>query len=401
MENLKQLLEQRGKLFNELNDLKHLAEKEAKEARSLTPEQNERFDVIYKDIENINATVENLQRAEKVAMEMAANKGEKKVVTDEEARYSEAFKNLILKRGNVSQEDADILQKRSQATSPGSAGGFTIPELFSNEIAIAMKAFGGVRDVARILSTGTGADLPWPKINDTANKGEILAENTASNAQALVFGSTTLKAFKYTSKSVVISNELLQDTYFNMQSLLVQLFAERLGRATNEHYTTGNGTTQPQGLVLAADGTGVSNAAQTGLNFNDLINLKYSLDQAYRMNAKFMLNDQTIKAIVKLSIGTNYDEPLWQASYREGQPALILGHEYIVNNDMANIGAGNVSVLFGKYDNYIVRDVMGMQLAVGRDVFYDSFKTGFVAFLRTDGRFVGNTGEIKKLTHAT
>jgi len=293
------------------------------------------------------------------------------------------------------------LEQRTQATSPGSAGGFTIPELFSNEIAIAMKAFGGVRSVARILSTGTGANMPWPKINDTANVGELLDENDPANSQALVFGSTTLKAFKYSSKGVIVSNELLQDTAFNMQSLLTQLLSERLGRITNLHYTVGTGTTQPQGVVLAADGTGVSNAAQTGLDFNDLINLKYSLDESYRNGAKFMLNDSTIKAIVKLSIGTSYDEPLWQTSFREGQPSLILGHEYVVNNQMASIGAGEVSVLFGKFDNYIIRDVLGMTLAVGRDVFYDSAKTGFVAFMRTDGRFVGNTGEIKKLTHAT
>jgi hypothetical protein len=95
-------------------------------------------------------------------------------------------------------------------------------------------------------------DIPWPTVDDTANKGELLAENTEAGSQDVTFGQVTLKAFKFSSKLVKVSRELLQDSYFPVGAILRDLFVDRIGRITNDYFTTGTGTGQPQGVVTAA-----------------------------------------------------------------------------------------------------------------------------------------------------
>ena len=60
----------------------------------------------------------------------------------------------------------------------GSAGGYTVPQGFINQLEASLLAFGGMREVATILRTAEGNDLPIPTVSDHANVGAILAENT-------------------------------------------------------------------------------------------------------------------------------------------------------------------------------------------------------------------------------
>ena len=90
------------------------------------------------------------------------------------------------------------LDQRAQGTGTGSAGGFTIPEGFINNIVEARKAFGGLRNAPiTVLSTASGNDLPIPSDDDTSNVGELLAENTQAAEQDVAFGQKVLKAYVY------------------------------------------------------------------------------------------------------------------------------------------------------------------------------------------------------------
>jgi HK97 family phage major capsid protein len=404
-QNHKDLLDKRGQALKELDIL---SETIANEKRAMNSEEQSKFDKLYAEVDGINKTVESLKRkAELDAKEIGKN--EERGLSQEQVDKKEERKAVFRKymaEGEKSLNGKELTalnELRAQSTST-TAGGFLIPEGFSYEVDMAMKAWGGVMNVARVIPTTTGNDLPWPRVNDTANSASILSENTEATDLDMVFASTTLKSFNYTTGVIRVSKQLFTDSGIPVEGLIAEAYADRMGRGTNAHFTTGNGTTQPQGVVTAADGTGVTNAAQTAISFDDLINLKYALDPAYRANGTFMLNDQTLKAIVQLSIGTNYDQPLWQASYREGQPDTILGHRYIVNQDMANIGSANVSVLFGDFSKYIIRDIGSAELTRLDESYAQFYQVGFVMFKRYDGRYIGSTGAqaaIKKLTHAT
>ncbi|MGN6144430.1 MAG: phage major capsid protein, partial [Mesorhizobium sp.] len=212
---------------------------------------------------------------------------------------------------------ADVPQElRAQSVGTDAAGGYTVPEGFSGEIDKAVKAWGPMwdADIVRELNTATGNDLPWPSVDDTAQEGEDHAENAAATDDAsgdVTFGRSVLKAYMVDTKVVRIPYELLQDSAFDMEALLNDLFGERLGRRANKQLTVGaGGGSAPQGIVTGSS-MGKTAAAAAALASDELIDLLHSVDPAYRASPKcrWQFNDTTLASVRKLKDGQgNY---LW------------------------------------------------------------------------------------------
>ena len=122
----------------------------------------------------------------------------------------------------------------------GSAGGYAVPQGFINQLEASLLAFGGMREVATILRTAEGNDLPIPTVSDHSNVGAILAENTQVSEQDITFAQITLKAYKYSSKLIRVSSELLQDSAIDLESFIGGALGERIARIFNTHATTGD-----------------------------------------------------------------------------------------------------------------------------------------------------------------
>lgn len=288
--------------------------------------------------------------------------------------------------------------QRAQAIGTDSAGGYLVPEGFSNELEVALKQFSGLRNVARVLPTATGNPLPWPTVNDTSNTGALLNENTQDAELDATFGVVNFGAFKYTSRIVRVPVELLQDSFFDLQDLLARLFGERLGRITSTHYITGTGSGQPRGLTVAAT-SGKTAAAQTAVTFQELQDLKHSVDPAYRFGARWLFNDTTLKAVKQLKDDEN--RPLWQPNIADEVPATLDGDRYQIDQAMPAMTAGLRPIAYGDMSKYVIRDVMGFTMSVMRERYADFHQVGFVAIMRTDGNLVdAGTGPVKVLTMA-
>ena len=206
--------------------------------------------------------------------------------------------------------------------------------------------------------------MHFPTNNDTANKGRLLTEGSdaSSGTTDLTVGTFQLDAYNYTSDLIKVSKQLLQDTGVNFASFLQEQLAERLGRIYNEALTIGTGSSQPQGFQNAAT-IGKTTASGTAITQAEITDLKYSVDRAYRNeNSAFMMHDSTVKEIIKLDTSTsNYSQPLWQPSFREGEPSTILGFRYFVNNDMDEIAADKRVIAFGDWSKFYIRIVNGLE----------------------------------------
>ena len=290
---------------------------------------------------------------------------------------------------------------RAQAVGTDSAGGYVVPEGFQAEIVKSMAAWGPMLDpsVTRVLNTATGNQIPWPTINDTSNVGALLAENTAEGEQDATFGEKVLNAYKYSSDIIRVSMELLQDSAFNIDQLIAELFGERLGRISNTALTTGTGSSQPNGIVTASS-AGKTAASATAITFDEIIDLFHSVDPAYRASpsCRFMFNDSTLSAIRKLKDGDgNY---LWQAADgRAGEPAAILGRGYVINQAMDSIATAKKTVLFGDMNKYVVRRVRDFTLLRLAERYAEYYQVGFLAFNRLDGELL-DTAAVKHLVQA-
>jgi HK97 family phage major capsid protein len=300
----------------------------------------------------------------------------------------------------TSRADLAGLEVRAQATTPGTGGGYTVPTGFVRELEAAMLAFGGMREVARVIRTDGDGALPIPTANDTNQKGVILAENTQVAEQDIVFGQITLDSYKYSSKMIRVSIELLQDSAIDISAFIGQALGERIARATNEHFTVGTGTGQPRGAVTAATLGKTGAAAQlTSVIYDDFVDLMHSVDPAYRQGARYMLHDSTLKAAKKLKDTTG--RPIWAAGMAVGEPDTILGAPYTINQDMPQMGASAKSVLYGNFSSYWIRDVAPFTLLRLDERFADYHQIAFLAFSRHDGDLIdAGVSPVRYFAHA-
>lgn len=379
-----------------------------------------RFDKMMADHDRIAARVEReerLLRVEQSGMPVEANGEEEEARQEQSAQvleYREVFTKAIKfgigsldaeERALMAQNRADVpAEVRAQSTGTDSAGGYTVPEGFSGEIDKALAMWGPMWDanIVREMVTASGNRLPWPTVNDTAVTGGIKAENAAATdngGKDVTFGEKQLDAYVYDTEVVRIPMELLQDSAFNLQSVMTELFAERLGRTANTALTTGTGSSQPNGIVTAA-GAGITAASATAITADELIDLLHSVDPAYRMSprCRWMFNDSTMAAIRKLKDGQgNY---LWQmGDVRNGEPSTILGHPYSVNQACPGIEASAKPVIFGDFGRYVVRKVRDFTVLTLRERYAEYFQVGMIGFKRFDGELL-NTGAVKALTNA-
>lgn len=399
----KNLREDRAKAFTAARSIVELAQKEGE---NLTSEQEAEyakhledyadFDKQVKRVEKINEL--NAEQKEVIEAKAAEVNTTQDEVVDIEKQYANAFSNY-LKGGTsgLSNDEREVMsEKRAQAAGTDSAGGYMVPQEFSDEMTAAMQAFGGIRSIARVINTASGGTLDWPTVNSTALTGEWLAENSTAAEQDETFANVTLSAYTASSKYVKYSRQLMQDSAFDINSHVAQALGERIGRVTATAYVAGSGSGQPTGVKDEA--TPFSAADDATISMDDMIGLKHDLDPSYRMNATWVMNDSTLKSISTLKDSDG--QYLWRPSLIEGSPDLILGHNYVIDQDMQSIAAGNRSVLFGDFSKYVIRDVMGFDLLRLDERFADAFQVAFVAFLRTDGKLIdGGGGAVKALRH--
>jgi len=410
MSKLKELMEKRATLMGELKDLELQAD-------NLTADQEERFDAAFNDLKSINDQIEKTQKRQQMLAEMGTIQDEKRdTQTDPEKRYEDAFWKAMTRR-ELSVEERSLLNSRresraAQQSTTTTAGGFTIPQGFSNLLEVAEKFYMPftAENGFFILTTGTGNDIPWPATNDTANKGRLLNEaaNAETSADAVVFANAiTLKAYKGTSDLIRMSSEILTDSYFNFQQVIAELLAERMGRLKAHSFTLGDGSTKPQGIAHKVAGTSalrVVATASTGVTRTDIVNLIYSVDAAYRNKPQFklMMSDGILKRIVLLTVGSADDRPLWVPSMRDGSPSTIEGIPYIINNNMEAAPALNkLTVIAGDMSKFVIRKVAGATMKTSDERFMDTDEHAIVMFERFDSNLLdAGTNPIKGLYHS-
>jgi HK97 family phage major capsid protein len=291
---------------------------------------------------------------------------------------------------------------RAQGLGTGAAGAFAVPDELMRALEVALLAFGGMRQRCTILRTSTGAALPIPTVNDTGNVGALLAENTQVSNQDVAFAQLVLDAYKYSSKQVLVSAELLQDNAINIGAYLGEALGTRIGRITNTHFTTGTGSGQPNGIVTAAP-TGFTapngDGQVTTWKYTSIVELEHSVDPAYRANAAFMMADSSVKKTKLILDSTG--RPLWAPGIAGGAPDTLMGYPIVVNQDVAAMALSAKSVLFGDLSKYLIRDVLGITLLRLDERYADFHQVAFLAFARMDGDLLNaGTGPVKVFVNA-
>lgn len=393
MDNIQSL---REKIATLANQAKHMLAEKGDQTWSA--EEQTKFDNLADEIERASGQIKASERMRQLEADNFFNAGQGKKQEEVEIDVKSIVAMYLRFGNNVSAEQA-VQIRNAMSTTTAAEGGYTVPAEIASMVVDAMKEFGGMREVAEILSTESGNALNFPTSDGTSEVGEIVAENVGASGGDITFNTAAVNPFKYSSKKIALPVELIQDSAIDVVQFVINRLATRLGRITNTHYTVGTGSGQPFGVIPRA-GTGKTGTTGQTLTviYDDLIDLIHSVNRAYRRNGRFMLADTSVAVIRKIKDTTG--RPIWNPgdteSIDQGQPSTIAGYPYTVNDDVAAMAANAKSIAFGDFSKYIIRDVANSQSLRRFDdsAFALNGQVGFCGWMRTGGNLT-DTAAVK------
>ena len=433
------LKELREKAVKALKDARSIIEKAETEKREVSADEDRQFTAYMEDHNKSVKEIQKRSDLESAEKELARNQEEALTKTNPEwdekqekrekiteetralalqgwARNSAGFpvedrhrKAAIECNIELNRKEIDIDLRRdyknvrteiraAQSSVTGSTGAFLIPEGFVSSLESALLQFGGMREVSNVIRTETGNDLPWPTSDDTSNKGEIIGESTTQTEQNIAFGLITYKAYKYSSKMILVPYELLNDSAINLATFLGDKCGERIGRIQNDHFTTGTAAGQPKGIVTAST-LGVTSATTTAIKFDEVKDLYHSVDPAYRVGARFMFHDGILQYLAKLKDGQGQ---YLMGGVVSGNPTTLYGMPYTINQSMqATVATATKTMLFGQLSKYQIRDAGSIRFIRLNERYAEKDQVAFFALMRSDGNLLdAGVAPVKHLLQA-
>lgn len=373
---------------------------DAAEGRDLTADEQVTEARINADVDGlmqrIEADLERTQRAasmndiERRMSQLAAATPEERQVEDSEEARVRAFL-----RGETRTLTVNGSEQRVQVKGTTTAGGFTVPTSFYDRLVEHMIEVSGIMSAGpTVLRTNSGENLQVPKTT-AHGTAAITAENAAISASDSTFGQVTLGAYKY-GRLVQVSRELVEDTAVDLLGYLARDCGRSLGNAFGAHAVTGTGSSQPSGVVTGSTLGVTGGAGVTGaFTADNLIDLFYAVISPYRSSPScgWLMRDATIASMRKLKDSSN--QYLWQPSIQVGAPETLLGKPVYTDPNVAAVGLGAKSVIFGDMSTYFVRMVNGVRFERSDDYAFNTDLVTFRAILRADGALVDTTGAVK------
>ena len=356
----------------------------------LSKEDDATYSQMESDLEDLTNEIKRLERKESIEAELnkpvnspIVNKPNAINDEDKTGRASKSYKKNFWNamRSKVVRPDvADALQIGTD-----SEGGYLVPDEFEATLVEGLEEENIFRKLAHVINTSSG-DRKIPVVASKGSASWVDEEGTISESDD-AFSQVSIGAYKL-GTLIKVSNELLNDSVFNLEQYIAKEFARRIGAKEEEAFFTGNGTGKPVGIFNATGGAevGVTTNSATAITADEVIDLFYSLKASYRKNAVWILNDATVKVIRKLK--DKNDNYLWQPSLTAGTPDTLLGRPVYTSSYVPTIAAGAKTIAFGDFSYYWIADRQGRNFKKLSELYAATDQTGFVATQRVDGKLV-------------
>jgi HK97 family phage major capsid protein len=168
--------------------------------------------------------------------------------------------------------------------------------------------------------------------------------------------------------------------------------AYKFGITEEKAFLTGNGTGKPLG-VFTASANGISTArdvaaaSTTAVVGDDLINVKYSLKQAYHNDPslRWALHRDLVKMVRKLK-ASGTGEYIWQPGLASGDPDRILDVPYLMSEYAPNtFTTGLYVAVLGAFRWYYIAEVIDLIIQRLTELYAATNEVGFIGRRFVDG----------------
>ncbi len=383
-----ELREKRAKTWNAMTAF---LDSKRNESGVLSVEDDATYAKMEKELDDLTKEIKRLERKDMIEAEL--NKPVSTPITakpmaqdDEEektGRASKAYKKSFWNAMRNKLSNAQILNALQEGTD--SEGGYLVPDEFEKVLIEALEEENIFRKLASVITTSTG-DRKIPVVATKGTASWVDEEGTIDESDDS-FSQVSIGAHKL-GTLIKVSNELLNDSVFNLEAYISKEFGRRIGNKEEEAFFIGNGEGKPTGIFNATGGAqvGVTATSPTEIKADEIIDLFYSLKAPYRKNAVWVVNDSSVKALRKLKDGNgNY---LWQPALTANTPDTLLGRPVYTSSYVPTISAGAKTVAFGDFSYYWIADRKGRNFKKLSELYAATDQTGFVATQRVDGKLI-------------
>jgi HK97 family phage major capsid protein len=389
---MSKILELREKRARAWDAAKAFLDSKRGENGLLSDEDTATYEKMENDVVALGKEIERLERQAAIDLELSKatsnpitnepTKGTEEKTGRASAEYRRSFWSAMRTRAG---EGLDPNVKNALQIGTDSEGGYLVPDEYERTLVEALEEQNIFRTLANVITTSSGDR----KIPIVASKGTAswIDEEGAIPESDDSFGQVTIGAYKL-GTLIKVSEELLNDSVFPLESYISKEFARRIGNKEEESFFTGDGSGKPTGVLAATGGAqvGVTTASATAITIDEVLDLFYSLKAPYRNRAVFVMNDSTVKAIRKLKDGQG--QYLWQPSVQAGTPDTILNRQLYTSAYVPAIEASAKTIVFGDFSYYWVADRQGRVFRRLNELFAVTGQVGFIATQRVDGKLI-------------
>jgi len=301
----------------------------------------------------------------------------------------------------------------AETSNSGADGGYAVPLQIDAIVQETLRDISPIRKIANVVQVGTSNYRRLITLNNIASGWVSESDTSQQAATGTVKFGTIAPPMGELYANPSATQAMLDDSFFDLEGWLAQEIGREFARAEGAAFVGGSGVNRPLGFLTSpastlADSaralgtlqyiaTGASGAfpIQTATVFpqDTIINLIHSLRPAYRQNASFVMNTQTLSAIRRMK--DNYGGFSWTPSMVPGQPDMLFGYPVVDCEDMPTIAPGSFPIAFGDFKaGYIIADRLDTRIL--RDPFTNKPFINFYATKRVSG-CVANSEAIKLL----
>ncbi|SHJ10401.1 phage major capsid protein [Propionispora hippei] len=386
MNKILDLREKRAKLWD---STKAFLDSRRNENGLLSAEDTATYEKMEADVVNLGKEIDRLERQAVLDLELSkptsaalTNRPSQHQETEKTGRASNEYKAAFWKA--MKNKNSFDVQNALQVGTD-SEGGYLVPDEFERTLVEALEEENIFRQMATIITTSSG-DRKIPVVATKGTASWVDEEGVIPEADD-AFGQVSIGAYKLATM-IKVSEELLNDSVFNLEQYIAKEFARRIGAKEEEAFFVGDGTGKPTGIFNATGGAGlgITTASATAITIDEIMDLFYSLKSPYRKNAVFVTNDATVKTIRKLKDGNG--QYLWQPSVTAGQPDTILNRPLKTSAYVQGIAAAAKTIAFGDFSYYWVADRQGRAFQRLNELFAATGQVGFKATQRVDGKLI-------------
>lgn len=387
MNTILELREKRAKAWDDAKT--YLDSKRGKDGM-ISLEDTAVYEKMEKEVVDLGKEIERLERQANIDAELSrptaapiTNKPGSNMNGEEKkgrasSEYKQAFWKAMRNKNIYDVQNALQIGEDSE-------GGFLVPDEFEKTLIDSLEEENIFRNIAKVITTSSG-DRKIPVVASKGTASWVDEEGPIPDTDDS-FTQVSIGAYKLATM-IKVSEELLNDSVFNLESYIAKEFARRIGSKEEEAFFIGDGDGKPTGIFNTLGGAdiGVTAASATAITVDELMDLFYSLRSPYRKNALFIMNDSTVKAIRKLKDGNG--QYLWQPSISIGQPDTILNRPVKTSSYVPVIAASAKSIAFGDFGYYWVADRQGRSFQRLNELFAVNGQVGFKASQRVDGKLI-------------